>query len=353
MDFQVFTDKAREKTRSASNKATLYFKAHWVDSVLFFFILLVLGAFDFFVLKQSDKFLSLEYWYHTFYRLIAYVLAGILGIRIFYPKAKAACFEFWKALSKNRYYLPLKELNSVAFSGFISDINNDTKISAWKAKITAKLTKLDKHSPDIFSTYYKTGKKDLFDKYSKFKKKYLIKRAEKYCLQRKIFEMWLTDEYINENLEIINVKYFKIYETDFTQTTGKTSSYTAYYTRPNVKGNAAKMIGNGLFVSILIAILTGSFVLTIDEALFVERVETIVSIIINAIFDIGFTVWKFVSAAMDCPRIVRQEDLRSVLDQNEILLRFKKTLPPENIVEYNNVLGELKQEELELAKEQA
>ena len=66
--------------------------------------------------------------------------------------------------------------------------------------------------------------------------------------------------------------------------------------------------------------------LSINEALLTERVSTIISIIVNAIFDIGFTVFKFTSAISNCPKIVRQEDLRSVLDQNEILIRFKKLI---------------------------
>ncbi len=341
--FELMNETAQNKTRAAANKATAYFKTHWIDSLLFFFLLFVLGAFDIFVLKQSKNFLSIGYWYHSGCRLIAYLLAGVLGVRVFYPKAKAACGELWSAITKNYRYLPLKELNAVQFTDFIDTINNETKIAAWKVKITEKLTKLNKRSPDVFPLYYKTQKTELFDKFRN--KNRLIARAEKYCQRRKTLENLMTDEYINENIQILNVKYPKIYETDFTQTTGKIGTYKTYYTRASVRKNAAIMIGNGLLVSLIIAVLAGSFELTLDSALAAERIASIFSIIINAIFDIGFTIGKFVSAAVDCPRIVRQEDLRAVLDQNEILLRFKKELSSESIAEYEKVLADLKETE--------
>lgn len=342
-------EETKKQVRTFSNKGLTYVKTHWVDGLLFFFILLILGAFDIFVLEQNNKFLTFEYWEHTACRLTAYMLAGILGFRLYYDKARALCYDLTRAFNKNRHLLPLKELNSIPFGDFLDVINDETKIAAWKAKITALLVKLDKKSPAVFPIYYKMRDISIFDKY-KFKNR-LIKKAEKYCEKRQILENMLVDEYINENLPLLDVKFYKIYPTDFTQTTGRIGKYNHYYTRANPKGNAAKKIGDGLIVSLLIAVFTGSFVLSVNEALLTERVSTIVSIIVNAIFDIGFTVFKFFSAIGSCPKIVRQEDLRSVLDQNEILVRFKKTLPEQNIIEYNNVLDELKKEEQNLKDE--
>lgn len=344
-------ESTKKQVRTFSNKSLAYVKTHWIDGLLFFFILIILGAFDIFVLEQNDKFLTLNYWEHTACRLTAYVLAGILGFRLYYDKARAACYDLTRALNKNRYLLPIKELNSIPFSEFLDTINDETKIAAWKAKITALLVKLDKHSPAIFPTYYKTRDKSIFDRFKN--KDRIIAKAEKYCDKRQILEKMLDDEYIAQNLQLLDIKFYKIYPTDFTQTTGRIGKYKHYYTRANPKGNAAKKIGDGIVVALLIAVFTGSFFLSVNETLLTERVSTIVSIIVNAIFDIGFTIFKFFSAIGSCPKIVRQEDLRSVLDQNEILLRFKKTLSPENISEYDKAVEELKQEEKELAQEQS
>ena len=351
MDFQVFTDKAKEKTRNATSQATVYFKAHWIDYLLIFFILLVLGTFDIFTLKRSDKFLTIEYWTHAGCRMTAYVFAGILGIRIGYPKAKVANQALWRAIGKNRHLILLKELNDEAFSDFIGQINLETKIAAWKAKITAKLERLNKFSPHVFLIYYKNPKENFFERY-RFKKLW-EKRAEKYCYKRKSLETLLTDEYINENINAVKLRFPVVEETHFKQIVGINEKFKTYHTSARVKDNAAKKIGSGILVTALIALISGSVMLSIDESLAAERVLGIVSIVVNALLDVGLTLYKYASARMDCPRIVEQEDLRSVLDQNEILLRFKKTLPPENISEYDKAVEELKQEEKELAEERA
>ena len=78
-----------------------------------------------------------------------------------------------------------------------------------------------------------------------------------------------------------------------------------------------------------------------------------ISIIINTLVDIGFTIWKFLAGYLDCERIVRSEDLRSALDQNEILIRFKKTVAPEVLDEYEKERLAQEQEDKALQEEVA
>lgn len=333
-------DNARNKISQTGNQAAAYVQAHWIDYVLIFLILFILNAFDVFILKRSDRFLSPEYWYHTVCRITAYVLAGILGVRIGYPKAKAVCRELWDAIGKNGHLIILKEQNGAAFSDFIDIINLEVKKSAWIAKINKKLAKLDKFSPNWFPLYYKVPKQEYFDKYKLFKW-LMVKRVNKYCAKRKTLEALIVDEFINKNIEILNVRYPRIFPTDFTQTTGTFKKFSAFHTRPNIKANSAKMIGSGVIIAIVIAVLAGSVKLSIDEALVETRIISTFSIIVNSILDVGMTLWKYVSARLECPRIVRQEDLRAVLDQNEILTRFKKTLSSEAIAEYDKTITEL------------
>lgn len=350
--FETFNEKynnTRDKIKRTGNQAAAYIQAHWIDYILIFLILFMLNAFDVFILKRSDRFLSPEYWYHTVCRITAYVLAGILGVRIGYPKAKAGCQELWNAIDKNGHLIILKEQNGAAFGDFIDVVNLEVKKSAWIAKINSKLAKLDKFSPNWFPLYYKVPKQEYLDKYKLFKR-LMSKWVNKYCVKRKTLEALIVDEFIDKNIEILNVRYPRIFPTDFTQTTGAFKKFSAFHTRPNVKGNAAKMIGSGVIVAIVFAVLAGSVMLSIDEALVEAHAIAIFSIIVNSVLDVGITLWKYISARLECPRIVRQEDLRAILDQNEILIRFKKTLSPEAIAEYDNALAELKKDE-EIAKQ--
>lgn len=334
-------DNVREQFVKTGNRAATYLQAHWIDYILIFLILFILNAFDVFILKRSERFLSSEYWYHTVCRITAYILAGILGVRIGYPKAKATCGELWDAIGKNGYLIVLKEQNGELFSDFIDVINLEVKKSAWIVKINKKLAKLNKFSPSWFSLYYKTPKDEYLTRY-KLTKWIMRLRIKKYCNKRQTLEALLVKEYIDNNIEVLNVKFPRIFPTDFTQTTSNVKGFSAFHTRPNVKFNSAKMIGSGVIFAIIVAIVAGSVKFSIDEALIEARTLAIFSIVINSVLDIGMTLWKYISARLECPRIVRQEDLRAILDQNEILIRFKKTLQPEAIAQYDKTVTELK-----------
>ena len=61
-----------------------------------------------------------------------------------------------------------------------------------------------------------------------------------------------------------------------------------------------------------------------------ERVLGLISAFINAIVDIGVTLWKFISGINSCEKSVRQEDLRVAVDKNDLLIQYCK----ENNIEY-------------------
>ncbi|MBO7214562.1 MAG: hypothetical protein J6V66_03590 [Clostridia bacterium] len=325
--FKKFTEQGKE----TATKTVTYFKTRWIDYLLLIFILFTLGAFDFFVLQRSDEFLTAEYWNHTACRLIAYVLAGVIGVRVGYPKAQENCQELAETLEENKRLLKFKQGKDKEFGKFIYEINLEVKKNAWRAKIEKKLARLDKFSPNFFPLYYQDKRDDFFEKfrYTKLKKK-IKQKAEKYCEKRQTLEALLDDKYIDDNILILNVRYAKVSETHFNGITSGKTAYREYHTKANPSLSAGQRIGIGILIAGFIAFLSGSIKLTIDEATAQEMFVTVFSIIINTIFDVGFTLWKFVAGVNDCKRIVRQEDLRSALDQNELLTRFSETLGAKN-----------------------
>ena len=343
-------DNIKAKGKDLAYKSGAHFKTHWLDYLLLFFILICLGTFDIFILKRSDNFLRPEYWSHAACRIFAYIIAGILGTRLGYPKFKAECEDLRLALEKNRRLLTYKEFDGSLFSEFIDKINMQVKTAAWKLKIRKKLKKLDKKALDIFPLYYNDRKNDYFvrflpqkpsgrAKYFKYPKYFLqiviynrvIKKAEKYCHKRETLERLIEDEHIKKNIYILNVKYPQVYEHDFERIEATETGYKFYKTSANVSGNAAKRIGTALIFTVIITLIIGLIAIDLDNELLKNRVLGIFTIIINAILDIGLTLWRFVAGYLSCEKIVRQEDLRSVLDQNELLIEYKKTLSSEQI----------------------
>lgn len=345
--------KFKEKANNASTVAVSYFKAHWLDYLLLVGIFFILGAFDVFVLKRSDRFLTAEYWYHSACRISAFILAAILGVRIGYPKAKALCEDLADALRKNKKLVLLKQLDGQRFSKFICETNIEVKKNAWKAHVRKKLKKLERFVPNFFPIYYQDEKRDdeVFTQFSPRRAKWLKSRAQKYCFKREKLEALITDEYIDKNIRTLNIRYPRIKETDFNQIIGHDIGYKTYKTIANVKGNSARAIGSSILFTIVLTLLLGSVKLSFDEEMFADRLVTIFSVIINTLLDIGLTIWRFLNGYLDCPRIVREEDLRACIDRNELLVLYKKDLPQELIDEYEKELLEQETQSAEIEKE--
>lgn len=326
-----------------------YFKAHWVDYLLLLFVCFALGAFDVFILKRSDNLFQPSYWYHAACRISAYYLAAVLGIRIGYPKAKNACDDLKKALQKNQRLLVLKGIDGKSFNNFVCRTNTTVKIGAWKTFIENKLKKLNKTVPDFFLLYYNDKKEDYFERFKPKKRANIKRKADAYCHKRVDLETLLTDEYIKKNIDSLNINYYVIKDTDFNSIVENGVGYKYYKTRANVKKNASRAIGSSLVFTVVLTLIIGSVSISFDEALLASRIVAIFSIIINAIVDIGLTLWRFLNGYFDCERIVREEDLRAALDQNELLVLYRREVPEELIKEYEKEV-ELQQKEEEKLK---
>ena len=235
-----------QSNNMALSATASYFKVHWLDYLLLFLICFVLGAFDIFILKHSDNFLKPDYWYHAACRISAYILAAILGVRIGYPKAKTTCEDLTRAFKKNRRLIVLKELNSEAFGDFICNINIEVEKNAWRSKINTQLKKLEKKVPNFFPLYYKDKDLSHFDRFKKNKLKYkhYIYRANNYCDKRKTLEGLLDEDYIQNNINSLNVNYPRVNESDFDCVGIDKFNYKTYHTRANPIGSAAKKISS-------------------------------------------------------------------------------------------------------------
>ncbi len=346
-----FTPPPVAKAKKATNATTAYFRAHWVDYLLLVFICFALGAFDIFILKKSDKFMQPSYWYHAACRIGAYILAAVLGVRIGLPKAKSASAELRIALQKNRKLILLKEIDGSRFNDFICRTNIIVKINAWKALINGRLEKLNKKVPDFFLLYYNDKKEDYFKRFKPKKRDKVKAKADLYCKKRADLEALISDDYIEKNKNSLNVNYYIIKDTDFNLIVENGLGYKFYKTRSNVKRNAARAIGSSIIFTIVLTLVAGSFALSIDEALLEARIVTVFTVILNGILDIGLTLWRFLNGYFDCERIVREEDLRSCLDRNELLVLYKRELPQNLIDDYNREITEQQKEEDLLKKE--
>lgn len=327
MGFQVDDIKQVKRTITKAGEATgNYFKSHWSDYVIIVFILLLLGAFDAFTLKKSDNLGDVSYWLHSFTRIAAYALASVLGIRIGYPRYKEACKDLKDALEYNRQLICLRDSD---FQDFINEINTETKKLAWKNHINKKLARLDRKSPNFFPLYFDSANEngERSDEFFKgIRPKWLAKRlktkADKYCKERETLESLLDDEYINENIQVLNVKYPIVYKSDFDFVDGNTMEYKAYQTRSKDTQAKARTVGNSLILTLIITFVLGGIALDFNQAIAQEQVVGVVSAFVNAIIDVGMVLFRVGNGIFSCEKIVRSEDLRAVVDKNELMVLY-------------------------------
>lgn len=316
----------REKVSKATNLAIGHVKSHFIDYLLIFLICLILGILDSFILGRSDNLFSADYWYHAICRISAFALASILGIRVGYPKAKESSILLQEALERNKALLKLREGD---FDTYIYNVNMQNKIEAWKNIIYQKLNALEKRSEPYFSMYYKKASDEYFSNLSKKQKQLAKKRAENYVKKRTHLEHLLTDEYINENIESLNVKYYRIYEMDF-DLFGESRGANAHVkTRSSLKSNTAQTVASGLMVTLIITLVLGSITLSFNADIFENKIAGIILMVINAVFDIGMTLFRYANGYLDSGRIVMQEDIQPCINRNRLLTKYcsQKNIP--------------------------
>ena len=318
--------KVRDTATDTLQRTGTYFKSHWSDYVIIVFILLLLGAFDAFALKKSENLGDSSYWLHAVTRISAYALASILGIRIGYPKYKDACQELKDALTYNRRLIVLRGSD---FQEFINEVNIETKKLAWKNQINKKLAKLDRRSPSFFPLYYESRDEDgnrseeFFKNVNpKWLRDRIKKKADKYCEKRETLESLLEDDFINENIQTLNVKYPVVYKSDFDFVDGNTAEYRSYQTRSKDTQAKARAVGNSLIFTLIFTLVVGGIALDFNRAIAEEQVAGIISAVVNSIIDVGIVLFRVANGITSSEKIVRSEDLRAVVDKNELMILY-------------------------------
>lgn len=310
------------KQKNATDKAVSligsHFKSHAIDYVLVCLICLILGLFDAFVLKRSKNIFDENYWYHAICRVSAFTLATILGIRVGYPKAKANNTTLALELKKNKRLL---ELRDNTFDAYIYNVNVEIKKEAWKNKILRKIRRLEKRSHPAFEMFYKTKSEIYFTNYRKRKRKRLLRKANKYVEKRTYLDLYLTEDYINENIDRLNVKYYRIYVMDF-EMLGESDESAYYKTRSAFKKSSSQTVLTSFLITAIVSLILGSIALEFSQELFENKVLGIISMVTNTLFDIAMTLWRYSIGFADGDRIVNQEDLQPCLNRNRLLTKY-------------------------------
>lgn len=268
-----------------------------ISIVLYIAVIALVGLFqavamdfDFSVYKTAD------FWWRIFYRVILITLTYIAVVNFLYDKLLLSD----KVTSARTKYLDVVKMKDTSFKEFLEYYNRKTKKNAWINKIHKKLYKLEDKMVNGARTK---------------------SRVKKYEHLKSL----ITDEYIDEHFDFLDVKYTRVYESDF-NSEDCIGSGDKIKTRSNFNGAVAKFSTKKIGLYIMIAVITGSVIYN-------ASVNTGVPFWINLATDLILVLLRTGDGAFQAPVIIDQEYTAVYITKTTIMKEYIDWCVQNNIVE--------------------
>lgn len=320
-------------------------------------ICMVLGAFDFMTATfMLEKLTQLKYWSHIFARIVSLICALNIGINIYQPIAESRNLLMQRDAIRYDGLIGLKEQKS--FEHYVSeDFNPAEKKKAWVAHINKRIHRLGKLYKDRERMLWGLSEEKLAENPMLAEKK----KHSKYCQKRAVLEEMKTEEWMDENIDALNVRSFHAVDPTIfdLSITGK-EKYSAYkiVARPTLA--RGQKTATSIMTMTMVSMMITAWGFDINEAMVIDGVIGWLSATINAILDVAFVLWQFIRGIMYAPQLVEDELHTTYVDRIRILVYyFTSTYTPVNnfaqadkeITDHANTIVNQVQEELKKAKE--
>lgn len=304
-------DKELEKLR---NKFTM---RKLISIVLYVLILALVGLFQAISMNfDFSIYLSADYWFRIVYRIILISLSYIATINASFDYL----FNSQKVQTARKKYLEIVKMKDITFKEFLEGYNRRSKIEAWKNTVNKKIYKLEQ------KIEHKKNKEKIFNKINDLK-------------------ATITDEYIENNFEYLDVKYYKVFDSDFTEE-DSVGSISQIKTRSNFSGSVARFGTKKLGSYILIAVLSGSIIynLTFNPG---------INFWINLVTDLLLVIMRIADALYHAPILMDDEYTNVYIAKTTIMKEYINWCNEKEITESkaHKVISYIEETEKEKEKE--
>ena len=285
-----------------------------INIIMLVIVLIIFGCFDWLHLRFHFEYLAdSNFWINVGTKATADVLSYNIGINMVIDEV----IKRNKVLNElKRIYDNLNKYKDKDFDDFIKEYNKECKIKVYKSEMNYKIYKLNKHA--------KRKDKLLYDKYEKKLKEYpdTTFTSNKYCIKRRELEELSTDEYINNNLDTLDVKYREIDPSIFALEINGTQKIEYNKVTGSVNKGRAIMSLTTLAGVVVFPIIMNSISLAPNGEELEEGIVTAVNYAIKIASDIGIVVWQFSRGVMSTPKIVSRELTSPLSERVKILKRY-------------------------------
>ena len=277
---------------------------------------LVAFQFDFSCFKEASFYVS------SFCTLLAIILIYRGTINAIYPKTASRPV----VVEARAKYKALNDKKGLDLEDYLKVYNRESKKDAWRAFIGRKILKWQK-------------KKDKFRANIDRQEK-----VEKMCNNHiNYLSKYITEEYIENNIDKINIKYNKVYYSDFNNIEKSVPVEKKYRDNYNKAFNKATM--NKVVYYMITTALLSVGVFTVGEGNWVSWTASIVLTVVMIIIRIA-------TALQQADDIYDNEITKAILDKTEVLEKYyewQKTNASQTAIE--KAVNEAREQEQAKAKE--
>lgn len=280
-----------------------------INIVLLLIILLAFGCFDWMHLKFRWEYLGdPNFWINVFVKAAADIAAYNIGINIILDDL----IKRNKTLCKLKgTYDELNKYKNEDFEEYIALYNRECKIACYKHQINYKIYRLNKHA--------KNGDKLLYSRKGASEE---AKMQNKYCVKRKELELLRTDEYIQENIDSLDVKYVQVDPAIFELEINGTQKVVQNKVTGSITKGRVVMSATTLMGVIAIPVVINSITLAPNGEELEEGVVAAVNYAIKIASDIGVVIWQFLRGIFATPKIVSQQLTNPLEERVKILKKY-------------------------------
>ena len=300
-----------------------------VNSVLLLIIFAVFGCFDFLTMSFHFEYIATaSYWTRVISKSIVSICAYNIGINLSWDRE----IEKDIILKENadKYERLNKLRDSEIFNPYVMEVfNRQEKKKAYINKINRKLYWLDKFARNKDKLLYSYKSKDE----TKMLEIEEQKKNNWYCVKRKELEELKSEEYINENLDSINVRYNFVDPIIFDLELDGKSNYNGVKVKGSVTSGRGRATAN-VFVGMLgVSMFIASIGLDASQEQFTDNMVAFWHYLLTCAEDVGIILWQTLRGIFGSRKIISSEITQPLIGRNQVLLSYIQYCNDNNIKE--------------------
>lgn len=331
----------------ASSKKETVLK-QFVNAFLLFIVLMVFGCLDFATLTVHLEYLATpSYWGTVSSKVIAGVCSFNIGINMLWDS------ELLKDQVLNDLILKYQKLLTYKQKDFeyyvVKIFNVEEKKKAYINYINRRIYLLNRFTRARDKLLYSSDLEESQE----------LKEKNRYCRRRKELEELKSEEYINKNIDSINVKYYEVDPAIFELEIDGTTKSHGIKTKGNVAAGRTFASSTVIFSMLGFSMLMTTFGLEADKQQFENQVVAFWHYCLKAAQDVGVVLWQFIQGTLRTRKIISSQITLPLSGRCKVLesyldWRLNNEIPNTKVYEElnkNDEYIEISEEDLQKIKE--